>query len=92
MPCADLTALALVRSDGVGLRCCAEVISNDVITDSGSLLPILDATKCTHPKTVFVKSNHNSSSGPAARQSATGSLWKPDVNSGGNSQSLPTVH
>lgn len=34
VPCADLTALALSQSDSMGLRVRAEVICNDVITES----------------------------------------------------------
>lgn len=40
VPCADLTALALSQSDSVGLRGRAEVMGNDVITESGVCGPV----------------------------------------------------
>lgn len=39
VPCADLTPLALCQSDSVGLHGHAEVIINDVITESGGMRP-----------------------------------------------------
>lgn len=52
VPCADLTSLALSQSDSVGLHDQAEVIGDDVITESGVCSPF-NIQKCRQTKTAF---------------------------------------
>lgn len=66
--CADLTALALRHGDSVGLRSRAEVIGDDVITESGVCGAFYMRQSTDNFMPTFFLCNYNSCSGPTARQ------------------------
>lgn len=89
VPCVDQTALAVGQCDSVGLHGRAEVIADDVMTESEACGPFSFTAKCRRSKSSISRRNRNSFyRGLQADGQGTWLLWKLKANIRGNLQIL----